>query len=109
MAERSSARLRSPSPMIGAADLLSLYSAPRLEDFVDRVFAVLPRVVACDYVSAMYIGTEFGLVRERDSRGRTWSGTFMRRYTEILQTDLLNPRDSGLDARRQIIATRFLL
>lgn len=64
-------------------ELLALYAATSLDEFIEQAFAILPRIVPCDYVSAMYAGVGDSLLTERDSRGRVWKGTFMRRYTDL--------------------------
>ncbi len=93
-----------PSPMLSPQnwprELLSLYSAGTLEGFVEEAFEILPRVVPADFILAQYLGTEEGLVRQRDSRGHSWSGTFMRRATELrIAPSVLTP----------VVASRFVL
>ena len=65
------------------ADLLALYVAADLDQFVAQAFHLLPRLVGCDYVSTFYQGVGQGFLKERDSRGRVWSRAFMRRYVEL--------------------------
>jgi hypothetical protein len=64
--------------------LLARYSAGSLDDFVAPAFRLLPRMVPCDYVSAFCQRAGDGFLKERDSRGRTWKGAFMRRYVELI-------------------------
>jgi DNA-binding NarL/FixJ family response regulator len=65
------------------SDLLSLYSAASLDDFIDETFRLLPRIVTCDYVSTFSRRCGRGFLNERDSRGRVWNRAFMRRYIEL--------------------------
>lgn len=65
------------------AQLLDLFAAASLDEFIDTCFLVLPRIVDCDFVSALYRSDGGRLLRERDSRGRDYSPQFMKRYAEL--------------------------
>jgi DNA-binding CsgD family transcriptional regulator len=86
-------------PSRWSADLLSLYSAANLDELIDRTFVILPRIVRCDYVSAISTGAGNTLLKERDSRGRRWSGTFMQRFNQLA--------DIRVDALPRLTATRW--
>jgi DNA-binding CsgD family transcriptional regulator len=89
-------------------DLLSLYSAASLDHFFTQVFRLLPRIVACDYVSVFYQRVGDGFLKERDSRGRVWSRAFMRRYIELtpaIPLVLANPGVKVLPTRLGLSAT----
>jgi DNA-binding CsgD family transcriptional regulator len=50
---------------------------------IDSAFRLLAATVACDFTSAFYQRSNDGLLKERDSRGRTYDLAFMRRYVEL--------------------------
>jgi len=68
---------------IAAQQLLALFAANSVEAFVDAAFLVLQGAVRCDFVSALSRSAGHGLLKERDSRGRTYGPDFMRRYVEL--------------------------
>jgi DNA-binding CsgD family transcriptional regulator len=99
-------RTRSPrGTPLKAADVLALYSAASLDDFIDQAFRVLRTAVRCDYVSVFYQRAGHGFMRERDSHGRTWGDAFMRRYLELTPAIPYVLANRGV----RILATRFAL
>jgi len=68
---------------LDAADLFPLLAATTLDSLMAAAFAVLQRCVACDFASAFYTPCGDGFLKERDSRGRDYSGAFMHRYLEL--------------------------
>jgi len=68
---------------IGSEQLLPLFAATDLDRLIDTAFQLLATTVACDFASAFYQRSDDGLLKERDSRGRTYDPAFMRRYIEL--------------------------
>jgi DNA-binding CsgD family transcriptional regulator len=94
-----------PNPDTWPRDLLVLYSTNTLNLFIDHAFRMLPRVVDCDYVSAIYRRSGDSFLKERDSRGRVWSRAFLRRYVELTPAIPFVTANPGV----KILATRFAM
>jgi DNA-binding CsgD family transcriptional regulator len=90
------------STVRGQRALLAVYSANTLDQFIDESFKILHDTVSCEYVSAIYQRAGDGLYRERDSKGRIWSGEFMRRYVELTPAIPFVLRNPGVP----VISTR---
>jgi DNA-binding CsgD family transcriptional regulator len=67
-----------------------------LRRFVTAAFAMLRAVVNCDFVSVLYRSGGNGLLREVDSRGRTYSRAFMKRYSELTPAIRLVQQNRGI-------------
>lgn len=92
-------RLSSSSGQTGrdAADLLALLAATtNLDSLIGAAFAVLQRRVDCDFASAFYTACGDGFLKERDSRGREYSGAFMRRYLELTPAAAIAAANRGV-------------
>jgi DNA-binding CsgD family transcriptional regulator len=78
-------RVRPPKDdsIIAPEALLALFAARNLDALIDTTFDVLRAAVVCDFASAFYRTAGNGLMKERDSRGRESSPSFMRRYLEL--------------------------
>ena len=74
---------RFDSGAIQSERLLALFAATDLDRVIDSTFQLLAATVPCDFVSAFYQRSDDGLLKERDSRGRTYGHAFMRRYVEL--------------------------
>lgn len=68
---------------ISPHELLALFKATDLDTLIDGTFHVLDAAVECDHVSAIYRNAGSRLLKERDSRGREYAPSFMRRYAEL--------------------------
>lgn len=74
---------RSEHGAIQWEQLLALFAATDLDHVIDSAFHLLAATVPCDFASAFYQRSDDGLLKERDSRGRTYDHAFMRRYVEL--------------------------
>ena len=63
--------------------LLGLFTATDLDALIDAAFPILRAAVPCDFASAFYRRSGDGLLRGRDSRGRTHSRELMLRHVEL--------------------------
>lgn len=84
------------------ADVPALFRATDVSSFVRAAHDALRSVVACDFVSLIYRSTGRALLKERDSRGRTYSAAFMRRYAELTPAVRLALEAPGV----RLLATR---
>ena len=66
-----------------AERIVDTWRARDVSEFVAAAHGIMRDVVACDFVSVLYRSTGDGFLSERDSRGRTHSAAFMRRYAEL--------------------------
>lgn len=73
-----------------------LFLATDIPQFVEAVYALLRDVVFCDFVSVLYRSSGTAMLRERDSRGRTYSPAFMRRYGELTPAAKLAVANRGV-------------
>ena len=106
MASRRIRRRHAPARPPGEQRLLALVVAKNLESMIDAAFSVLAGVVRCDFVSAFYRTTGHdGLLRERDSLGRTSGHEFMQRYAELTPALPLAIANPGI----RLLTTRGVL
>lgn len=82
--------------------VLAAFAAADLEAFIDAALQVLKTAVTCEFASVFYVTGPDGLLKERDSRGREYSGEFMRRYAALspaIPIALANPGIEVLSTR----------
>src|ERR1044071_3044244 len=94
-----------PTTGAWAHDVLALHLAPTLGEFIQQAFEVLPRIVSCDFVSAIYRRGGGGLVEEGESLGRTRGKGGMRRYlglTPAIPAVLSRPGTKVVATRHEI-------
>lgn len=60
-----------------------LFEAKSVRQFVATAYELVRDIVPCDFVSVLYRSAGTAMLKERDSRGRTYSAAFMRRYGEL--------------------------
>jgi DNA-binding CsgD family transcriptional regulator len=85
--------------------MLALFAAMDLDALIDAAFQVLHATVACDFVSALYRNVGDGLLKERDSLGRTYGPVFMRRYGELTPAIPLARANPGI----KLLTTRHAI
>jgi DNA-binding CsgD family transcriptional regulator len=73
-----------------------LFQAKDVTAFVPAVYRFLRSVSACDFASVLYRSTGSEFLNERDSRGRTYSIDFMRRYAELTPAAALALANPGV-------------
>ncbi|MGE3519933.1 MAG: helix-turn-helix transcriptional regulator [Vicinamibacterales bacterium] len=107
----------SPAPRQPPSSFSALFQARTVASFVPAVASFVRDVVRCDFVSVLYRSSGDAMLREHDSRGRTYGADFMRRYaalTPAVPLVLANPgikvlpTRSGLPNRtRELRRTEF--
>ena len=83
------ARERPPGTPLGSFDALlaskciALFAATDLEGVIEATFRLLRSAIACDFVGVLYRRPGTGLIRERDSRGRSYTPAFTARHAAL--------------------------
>ncbi len=85
-----------------AENLGPVFRAKDVTAFVPAVYRLLRNVTDCDFASVLYRSTGSEFLNERDSRGRTSSIDFMRRYAELTPAAALARANPGV----KILPTR---